>query len=68
MRKNNKVVLGLGIALFSTILVACGSGNATGNGVKEGEEVKLNTESQFPIIAEGEELTLSIMGPGMGEA
>ncbi|OJG10545.1 ABC transporter, solute-binding protein [Enterococcus aquimarinus] len=68
MRKKNKVILGLGIALFSTILVACGSGNATGNGVKEGEEVKLNTESQFPIIAEGEELSLSIMAPGMGEA
>lgn len=70
MKTRNKLVLGLGIALFSTLLVACGSGNSdkdNGSGAKE-SSVKLNTEGQFPIIAEGEELSLSIMAPGIGLA
>lgn len=72
MKAKNKLVLGLGIVLFSTLLVACGSGNGgeskSSSGSKEESTVKLNTASQFPIVAEGEELTLSIMGPGMGLA
>lgn len=69
MKSRNKFLLGVGIALFSTILVACGNGGtkAESDGSKE-SAVKLNTEGQFPIIAEGEELTLSIMAPGMGLA
>ncbi|MHC5268318.1 type 2 periplasmic-binding domain-containing protein [Enterococcus sp. LJL98] len=72
MRIKNKLVLGMGIALFSTLLVACGTGTSdkgkeTGSSKAE-SSVKLNNESQFPIVADGEELTLSIMGPGMGLA
>ena len=71
MRSGNKLIYGLGIALFSTLLVACSTSNSSqgngSNGVQE-SSVKLNTESQFPIVAEGEELTLSIMAPGMGLA
>ncbi|MFC4698444.1 extracellular solute-binding protein [Enterococcus aquimarinus] len=71
MRSGNKLIYGLGIALFSTLLVACSASNSSqgngSNGVQE-SSVKLNTESQFPIVAEGEELTLSIMAPGMGLA
>lgn len=71
MRSGNKLIYGLGIALFSTLLVACSTSNSSqgngSNGVQE-SSVKLNTESQFPIVAEGEELTLSIMAPGVGLA
>lgn len=71
MRSGNKLIYGLGITLFSTLLVACSTGNSSqgngSNGVKE-SSVQLNTESQFPIVAEGEELTLSIMAPGVGLA
>lgn len=68
MKLRNKLIFGLGILLFGTLLGACSSGSTT-NGSDSGEsKVKLNTESQFPIIADGEELTLSIMAPGMGLA
>ena len=73
MTMRRKVSLGLGIVLFSAILAACGSsdgagtgGSKSGDGNSKESAVKLNTEGQFPILAEGEELTLSIMGPNMG--
>ena len=75
MKSRNKVLLGVGVALFSTVLVACstgGGGSKTSGTDKSGSAaesgVKLNADGQFPIIAEGEELTLSIMAPGMGLA
>lgn len=34
----------------------------------ENEGVAINHDSQFPIIKEGEELTLNIMAPGVGMA
>lgn len=71
MKTRKKLILALGITLFSTLLVACGTSNGNkkeeGNNAKE-SSVKLNTDGQFPIIAEGEELTLSIMAPGIGLA
>lgn len=68
MKLRNKLTFGLGILLFGTLLGACSSGSKTQDSGAGESKVKLNTEAQFPIIADGEELTLSIMAPGMGLA
>lgn len=44
--------------------VGAGTQKETG----ENEGVAINHDSQFPIIKEGEELTLNIMAPGVGMA
>ncbi|WP_430612679.1 extracellular solute-binding protein [Enterococcus sp. DIV0876] len=54
----------------TVLLSACGDGDANkdnANG-ENASSVKLNQDSQFPIIEEGEELTLNIMAPGVGMA
>lgn len=69
--KKRKIVSFLGMFLCGTVLLsACGDGEANkdnANG-KNASSVKLNQDSQFPIIEEGEELTLNIMAPGVGMA
>lgn len=63
-----KKLLGMaGVALCSTLVLgACGNSSDEGTGEKK--EVAINHDSQFPIIKEGEELTLNIMAPGVGMA
>ncbi|XUB35436.1 hypothetical protein IGI41_000421 [Enterococcus sp. DIV0876] len=69
--KKRKIVSLLGMFLCGTVLLsACGDGDANkdnANG-ENASSVKLNQDSQFPIIEEGEELTLNIMAPGVGMA
>ncbi|MFI1243103.1 extracellular solute-binding protein [Enterococcus casseliflavus] len=67
MRVKKKLLGIAGVALCSMLgLGACG--NSSDEGAGEKKEVAINHDSQFPIIKEGEELTLNIMAPGVGLA
>lgn len=69
--EKKKIVRLLGMFVCGTILLsACGDSSSSDNsGNSENESsVKINHDSQFPIIEEGEELTLNIMAPGVGMA
>ena len=67
MRVKKKLLGIAGVALCSMLVLgACGNSSDEGTGEKK--EVAINHDSQFPIIKEGEELTLNIMAPGVGLA
>ena len=67
MRVKKKLLVIAGVALCSMLVLgACGNSSDEGTGEKK--EVAINHDSQFPIIKEGEELTLNIMAPGVGLA
>lgn len=66
MKKKKIVCVGIMIASSFTLLTACG--NQSEDTASTQKQVELNTQGQFPIIKEGESLTLNLMGPGMGLA
>lgn len=67
MHTKRKILSRWGLVLCSAIsLSACGDGEK--NEQSNESEVVINYDSQFPIVAEGEDLTLHIMAPGLGMA
>lgn len=66
MKKKKIVCVGIMIASSFMLLTACG--NQSEDTASTQKQVELNTQGQFPIIKEGESLTLNLMGPGMGLA
>jgi len=69
--EKKKIVRLLGMFVCGTVLMsACGDSSANSDAAsgENGSSVKINHDSQFPIIEEGEELTLNIMAPGVGMA
>ena len=64
--KIKKMIVGMGLLACTTMLLAaCGNGE---NNSKDTDSVELNKDGQFPIVKEGEDLTLNIMAPGLGMA
>lgn len=66
MKIKKQLALGVGLLTCGTMLLAaCGSSNSADSADNK-ESVAINHDSAFPIIEDGEKLSLNIMAPGLG--